>query len=139
MSIPEETVNTDANLYKLMNNGQAYTGYGRALFPSHPEDLQPLSDCCMMPPCISRPPCPSNNNNNNNYNKPSQNFRFEQVNKEQHLDKNELIVNQFNDEIKDNNNNLRQTLQEKNVLYLPPPKVYNIPYYNMAQKNGYFI
>jgi len=40
-----------------MNTGKRYIGYGKALFPPHPEDLLGAGNCCMMPPCLTKPPC----------------------------------------------------------------------------------
>lgn len=39
-------INTDTNIYDIMNNGKRYIGNGNALFPPHPEDLMGGAPCC---------------------------------------------------------------------------------------------
>ncbi len=50
-------VNTDTNFFDIVNTGQKFIAYGKALLPPHPEDLFPGFPCCMMFPCVEKPPC----------------------------------------------------------------------------------
>ena len=140
-------INTDADRNEIMNTGIKFVGYGKALFPPHPEDLQPEIDCCTTEPCVEKKPCQTDivNINLMNVGPKTPGFRFAETKEKSSETMNATAPTggegssensaEINEEERGSliNNNLKFAETSKGgVLFIPPPMMYEIPYMNNA-------
>jgi hypothetical protein len=153
-------INTDADRNEIMNTGIKFVGYGKALFPPHPEDLQPEIDCCTNEPCVEKKPCQADiiNLNIMNVGPKTGGFRFSETNNKASegasnlASMNSTLISDnqvtpestaMNSEVTEEqrgsmiNNNLKfAETSNGGVLFIPPPMMYDIPYMNQAVRGS---